>query len=500
MNNSNKQRLPSMWELANPTLRQKLAYHAIASRRFVLCGGASGGGKSQVIEWGPIMYLVDYAWRQRGIPNVEVGVFCENFPMIEDRQLRRCKTDYPDWLGIFHQTPAGPHFTLREEYGGGKVLYRNLDDPQKYRSASYAAIFVEELTLNAPKKFDELRYRIGWNGLDHSPFVGATNPGGPMHGLCKKIWIDRNPGDDLLRSYTPEDFVYIPFGFKHNPYLSQSRIDALNSLPEPQRSAMRDGNWDAFAGMFFASFSRKDLVVPTFQIPPNWPLYGGLDPGWTSPCSFGLYAVEPLHHKTKEGIVYNVATYYERGRNSAQHARAVAEWLKEELAPWTGGRLPQQTFAGTDAFAHKDRNAILSSEVTMADEFLRAGIPLTPAITARVPGAAQFRGVVDRRMLKFFDGLNEPVLAEMEAMLGDDLNPEDIKGRGNDPNIDDHAFDSTRYALMSIYRPTAPKPRNPVDPYDRPEPDEYDRHPLQRAFANKSTTLRNSFRGGRIGK
>lgn len=494
-------RLPSLWELAAPTPRQKLAYHAIATRRFVLCGGASGGGKSQVIEWAPPMYLVDYAWRQCGVKNTEVGVFCETFGALEDRQIRRCKADYPEWLGTWHYTAAGPHFKLRNEFGGGKILYRNLDKPEKFRSASFAAIFVEELTLNPPRTFHTLRARVGWTGLTHSPFVGATNPGGPMHGLCKRIWIDQNLPDELLESYNLDDFVYIPFGWKDNPYLSQARIDALNSLMEPLRSAMRDGNWSAFAGMFFSTFSRKELIIPTFRVPGHWPLYGGLDPGWTSPCSYGLYAVEPLHHQTKSGNIYKVATYYESGKNSTKHAQDIAAWLKTNLEPWTGGRFPQRTFSGTDAFAHKDRNAILSSEATLADECLKVGIPLTPAITARVAGFAQYRGCVDRRILRFFDGLNEPTLSEMEAALGDDANPEDLKGQGSNPDIPDHALDETRYALMSIYRPVAPKPKVQHDGYDFSDPDpELTKTPLQRAHGGKGNTLRDTFRGSRTGR
>ena len=489
--------LPSLWELANPTPRQKLAYFAIGTRKFVLCGGASGGGKSQVIQWGPIFYLVDYAWRTMRVQKAEVGVFCESFPMLEDRQIRRCKDSYPDWLGSFRRTDAGPHFELREEFGGGRVLYRNLDEPNKYRSASYAAIFVEELTLQRPTDFHVLRQRLGWSGLDHSPFVGATNPGGPLHGLCKKIWIDRHPPDEMVDTYGPDAFIYIPFGYKDNPHLAKARIDALNSMPEPLRSALRDGNWDAFAGMFFSSFSRRELVIPTLEVPATWTLYGGLDPGWASPCSFGLYAVEPVHHKMRSGHVYKVGTYYEAGKNSTQHANDVASWLKDDLSPWTGGRFPRQTFAGRDAFAHKDRHAILSSEATMASEFQRVGLNLTPAITARVPGWAQFRGAVDRRILKFFDGLNEPTLAEMEAALGDDTNPEDLKGRGNDPGIPDHALDETRGVLMSIYRPVAPIPKEQRDTeFGDDEPEH--KTPMQRCFGSRRQALTGGFAGRRI--
>ena len=487
----------SIMDLPSPFPRQKLAYFAIGTHKFVLCGGASGGGKSQVIEWAPIFYLVDYVFRRMGVRGAEVGVFCETFGALEDRQIRRAKGDYPDWLGTWHGGAAGPHFELAADLGSGKILYRNLDRPEKYRSAQYAAIFIEEMSLNPPSVFHALRSRLGWPGLPHSPMVGATNPGGPMHGLLKRIFIDRQIPDELTESYDPEDFVYVPFGYKDNPKLPQARIDALNSLAEPLRSAMRDGNWDAFAGMFFPSYSRKALIVPTFEIPASWMLYGGLDPGWASPCSFGLYAVEPLHRQTGSGCVFRVGGYYEAGANSRQHAEAVLKWLTQDLRPWTGGRLPRQTFAGEDAFAHKDRLSIVSSEATMASEFLRVGLPLTHAVTARVPGWAQLRGMVDRRVLRFFDGLNEPVLAEMEAALGDDANPEDLKGRGHDSDVDDHGLDEMRYLFMSIYRPMMPAPKKPKYRDYGEEEEETPKTVLQRALGGRAGSLRSTFGGGR---
>ena len=52
-----------------------------------------------------------------------------------------------------------------------------------------------------------------------------------------------------------------------------------------------------------------------------------------------------------------------------------------------------------------------------------------------------------------FKGLNQSYINEITAAIGDDKNPEDIQGRGNDPAVSDHSLDEERYKIMAIYKP-----------------------------------------------
>ena len=49
-----------------------------------------------------------------------------------------------------------------------------------------------------------------------------------------------------------------------------------------------------------------------------------------------------------------------------------------------------------------------------------------------------------------FNGMNQQLLDEMAAAVTDEKHPEDLKGRGNDPAVKDHALDENRYTLMAI--------------------------------------------------
>ena len=183
-------------DLINPLPSQGLALDAMYRHLFVLFGGAAGPGKSYWLRWA-LLELLLY-WASQGHRGVRVGLFCEDYPTLRDRQIMRIKREFPLWLGTLKGSQdEGYGFFLRPEYGGGILSLRNLDDPAKYASAEFAAIGVDELTKNDRQTFDDLRFRLRWPGITHRPFLGGTNPGSVGHGWVRKLWVDRDfTGDD----------------------------------------------------------------------------------------------------------------------------------------------------------------------------------------------------------------------------------------------------------------------------------------------------------------
>lgn len=453
-------------DIIKPFPRQLEFMKAVFNKRFVLYGGAMGGGKSYILRWIAILFLMRLS--ARGINNAEVGLFSETYPALKDRHLDKAHAEYPEWMGRWRDTD----FILHHD--GGIVKFRNLDNVDKYRSAEFAMIAVDELTKNKPEVFNILRTRLRWPGVTHTPFVAASNPGGPMHAFCKQVWMDRKLPEELERSYSIDDFHYVPSTSKDNPHLDPSYYESLDSLPEQMRRAYLDGDWSVFAGMFFPMLSRKKHLVKPFEIPPEWPMIAGLDPGWSSPCSFGVYAID------LEGCVYRVGGYYEKNRSASQHAQAIQEFIGHDLREWTGGRSPYVICAGMDAWARKDRNAILSNESRWVDIFLDHGLPLLEAVTDRVPGWYHVKNLLEEDNLMFFNnGLNEPLLQEMESVMHDENRTEDLQGRGSDSSVIDHAMDELRYALMTAHRGSIATPdtswKRPTDyrPSSYKKPREY---------------------------
>ena len=120
-------------ELYNFTEKQKTAQHAVKKYKYTLYGGAMGGGKSYWLRWMLISLLL--TWAKKGIENVEVGLFCEDYPTLKDRQISKIEKEFPKWMGTFHSDHKahGKCFILEPEYGSGIIKLRNLDDPSKYQ-------------------------------------------------------------------------------------------------------------------------------------------------------------------------------------------------------------------------------------------------------------------------------------------------------------------------------------------------------------------------------
>jgi len=213
---------------------------ASASRRFkfTLFGGSLGSGKSRWLRWMALYWLMDY-WDRYKIKGIRAGVFCEDYPSLNDRHLTKIKYEFPSWLGTFNESKH--EFTLAPEYGSGIIAFRNLDDPEKYLSVEFAFEGVDEINRNPKPVFTELRKRLRWPGVKDVKFLAACNPIGEA--WVKNMWVKRMFPVEEKEQY---EFVFVPALPTDNPHLDKSYYTSLESLPENQRKAMLEGNWDAF--------------------------------------------------------------------------------------------------------------------------------------------------------------------------------------------------------------------------------------------------------------
>ena len=223
-------------ELSNFFPKQKEALEASKRFKYVLFGGSVGSGKSRWLRWGMLYWLMKF-YDKYDIKGIRAGLFCEDYPSLNDRHLSKIKYEFPDWLGTFNE--AKHEFTLAPEYGSGVVTFRNLDDVSKYLSVEFAVIGVDEINRNKKPIFDMLRSRLRWPGIKDVKFLAGCNPMGEA--WVKNIWVKRLFPPDEKEQY---EFVYVPALPTDNPYLPQEYYKSLESLPENQRKAFLEANWD----------------------------------------------------------------------------------------------------------------------------------------------------------------------------------------------------------------------------------------------------------------
>lgn len=249
-------------QLANFTPRQMEAITLLDSGliKFLLYGGALGGGKSYLLRWYGLRRLLKLFGM--GFEKVTGMLACEDYPSLKDRQLQKIATEFPLWMGKMHgdHKDYGKAFILHPEYGSGALCFRNLDDASKYQSAEFAFILVDEQTKNLYEVFTFLRTRLRWPGLKdiECQYVGGTNPGGVGHGWTKQFWMDNDFPPEFIEPVDyRSQFAYVPSKADDNPYLDASYWAMLNTLPINLRKAFKEGDWDVFVGQAFPSFPNR---------------------------------------------------------------------------------------------------------------------------------------------------------------------------------------------------------------------------------------------------
>lgn len=275
----------SLERLVNPTERQRDFLKAIAEKDFVLYGGEAGGGKSYILRWWLILYLV-WCWKVLHLRGVVVGLFCEDYPNLYDRQISKLEKEVPAWLGrVTYRKTC--NLELRAEYGGGVIALRNLDKLEKYKSAEFAAIAVDELTLNRLHVFNWLRFRLRWPGVQRPKFAAATNPGGIGHSWVKAYWHDKKFPTELQP--IADQFVMVRAKSADNPHVPPGYHERLLTLPPDMAKMVGRGDWNVYTGQYFPQFDA--VGDPKQNIPPRHVLK----------AAEAARRVRPWHHRWISG-------------------------------------------------------------------------------------------------------------------------------------------------------------------------------------------------------
>ncbi len=220
-----------------------------------------------------------------------VGLFSVDYPTLQDRQISKIEREFPEWLGETKRTEKeGLCFFVKQEYGGGRIALRNLQDPNSYKSAEFCDIAIEELTENDRSVFEDLvLFRLRTPGIARPVFLAATNPTGKGLQWVKSLWIDRKFPKEL--QHIKHEFHFVQALLEHNPHIGPEYRESLKGLPEKKRRALLDGDWTIPEGQYFINFEESERKVPhaiVMQIVQSWWNH------WISQ-DWGFKHASPLH-------------------------------------------------------------------------------------------------------------------------------------------------------------------------------------------------------------
>lgn len=429
-----------------------------------LLGGAAGPGKTDIlILWG--LRFAHKPWF-RGLvlrrTLDELGEISERLAAIIPRMFAGAKFSEQKKCWTF---PAGGNlrygycdrFKDIEQYMGRQYTYIAWDEVGQVPEEKWIVKLMSRLRSPDPE------------GQQFCFFRASANPGGEGHGWLKRRYI-LPCGKSGERVVTVVEKLpdgrevkmtraFVPGRVKDNPilYNDPKYMARLNALPERERKALMDGDWDAAGGLAYEELTWESHSIPDQPIPDYWQHFGGYDWG------FAHWAVFVHMAKAPDGTLVTVDTVWMRKLHPEQQAEAIWEQIPI-------GKL-QTIYAGHDCWAVKQSMGVPTP--TIADTFAENRIILTHANTDRKMGYRRMndllsyrgRGQIqadgtkaDRKPLWFFMDTpgNRKLVAQMTELVTDEDNPEDIlkvdcdlsSGEGGDDGQD-----ASRHAVATFEPP-----------------------------------------------
>ncbi len=426
-------------------------------------GGAAGGGKSYLAR--VIATSVAFSW-----PGSSTLIYRETKDDVKKNHVERFKLEVPQYFeGRKLWSYADMCLTW---FNGSKTYFGYLqheNDVHRAQGPAFDCMIFEESTFYTWFMISWLtgnRLRSSVEGTEPFAFY-PSNPGGQGMAWYKRLFVQRR----YRGAERPEDYAFIQSKLADNielEIMNPSYRRKFDTMPEPDRSWMRDGNFSAGAGSALSQIDwRRHLVKPfKDEIPDYWLQFGSFDWGFHHPFVFGHYTV------TEDGNLFKVETVTGRRLLPPQQIERIKSIVPVEKLHYI--------VAGHDVKAKQIARG--ENVPTIQEHFMEHNILLSLANIDRKQGLQQLRKMLDWEtsgpfvdgkptegdpLLRFFDTPNNrKCLEQLENMAVDPSDPEDVLKVNADDFGEggDDMYDETRYACAS-------RPPTPESPWGGSEPD-----------------------------
>ena len=418
-----------------PNEKQKAFF--VSKARFTAYGGARGGGKSWALRRKLVALCLRYA-----------GIKC----LLVRRSLPELKTNH--LLAFLKE--YGLLFTYKESektlyFHNGSVIilgYCACDrDALRYQGQEFDIIAIDEATQLSEHRFSIFKACLrGTNPFPRRMYL-TCNPGGIGHSWVKRLFIDRNFGEDE----DPKDYFFIQALVFDNPILTSADseyVSSLRSLPPKLRDAWLYGDWNVFEGQFFPEFDVSLHVCEPSVIPKFTKRFIALDYGLDMLAALLISVDEDGNLFVEREVCVSGLILSEAAERVADLCRG----LDIEFAVCSPDLWNRRQDSGRSGFE------IMQGVWGMP--------PMIPADNRRIPGWRVLREYLapreDHPYLRI-SSLCPNLVRCLPALICDSSRPEDA---ASEPHSVTHAPEALRYAVMS--RIQVPK-RQGCDDFNFPQ-------------------------------
>jgi len=352
--------------------------------------------------------------------------------------------------------------------GGGRVLFRSLDDPNNARSKTAHGVVMDEAAYCNPTAWHEVIRPIlsdtgGWALMLSTPhgkdwfwheWVKAQDSETSEAFQAPTLGVSIVDGV-LVRAPHPLENPEFPFSEAQNLF---------EQLPLPTFKQEFLADFVTFSGQYFPEWEPATHLCAAFDPPKAWRRFGMLDYGYAKPFCYLQIALSP------DGVAYVYRERYESRKLDTEQAVGVALDC--------AGDAPDYIVAGVDLWHKTGKGARGQSSAETYQQVWRKEKPhdalliqpfrhdLRQADTDRLNGWRRVRewlrpypaadGLSSTASLQVMGDRCPNLVRTITQQVHDELRPEDL-----DTDGEDHAVDALRYGMMS--RPS-PKPVAVIPP------------------------------------
>lgn len=427
----------------------------------VFYGGARGGGKteSSIGDW--LQHASLYGENA-------IGIFFRRKLVQLAEVIARTRQLFPKLGAKYNEQQKT--WTMAN---GARLKFAYLErdsDAEEYQGHNYTRVYVEEVTnFPSPDPINKLRATLRSGSGVPCGMRLTGNPGGAGHNWVKRRYIDPNPRGftlitddteielDGVKQVVKLDRVFIPSKLSDNVLLIRNDPTYILRLRQSGSAALvkawLEGNWDIIDGAFFDEWDEGTHVLPSsllkHLVRPDWLKFRAFDWGSYRPFSAGWYSlveadtiVEDLLFP-KGALVKYREWYGSQGPNKG--LKMTADLVAQGIIDRERGERIRYGVADPSIFIRDGGPSIAETMSMHRCNWRRAD-------NKRKAGAEMLRqrlvGIDGRPMLYFLDAC-EDTIRTLPVLQHDDKDVEDV-----DTEAEDHAYDETRYAVMS--RPWIP--------------------------------------------
>jgi hypothetical protein len=269
------------------------------------------------------------------------------------------------------------------------------------------------------------------------------NPGRPGHGWVKARFVDvAHPFELYTDPETGLTRCFIPSRLEDNKILIANDPDYERRLLhfEPHlRKALRYGDWSVVIGQVLSEFSSYKHVIRQAPLDQSWYKFAALDWGFAKPFAVLWFAVDG------QGRVILYREWYGSSGDKDEGIRLGSKALAKKAWDMSVAEGVTTMVADPSIWQHKDEGA------TIAEYFEEVGWTMVKGENDRIIGLQKVHeylqglGMDGRPMFLVMENCHHWIRT-VPYLCADPSDPEDIN-----TDMEDHAYDATRYALMSEF-------------------------------------------------